>query len=471
MPITPLTINRPIPFGFHRDGAYAAAEMRQKCVAIVGTPGSGKTVVEQCFVAGLARCPDALVWPIDLSSGGLTNPWLNPWLDGDMAIPVLDWCAFTRDEAVTMTRVALEIIDARRLAYRRLMRQHNTDKVPCSPAVPAIYILLDEGKEATGITGNPELIRNLITIADKGRAVAVRIIITGVRGTSETIPKEMMADIGARLAMRVAEDNELAHVLGWKVKFNARDFPYPGCGLWRDDLAGAPQRFRSFDLHRPSSIETIALACETWRPALDEPSAAVPSGHLYASRWDRALPILQGSLHDGGPAHPGPSEPGSPVGPLAHLSRPGPPAAHRSEPPTRPGSPGPAGRLDLAGLDAKIAKARRLIHLDKAGAPERVESEWERLAAQLGDDRAAGGEGWGGDPAPGPKTVMIGIVDRAGRDGISGPKVHAALVEASVDVSARTVYRWLNEATQTSPPDVVDAGYGAYVTPRWRTDK
>ncbi len=461
MPIEPLTINRPIPFGYHRDGTYAAAEMRQKCVAIVGTPGSGKTVVEQCFVAGLVRCPDALVWPIDLSSGGLTNPWLNPWLDGDMATPVLDWCAFTRDEAVIMTRVALEIIAARRLAYRRHMRRADTDIVPCSPDIPAIYILLDEGKEATGVRGNPELISNLITIADKGRAVAVRIIITGLRATSETIPKEMMADIGARVGMKVAEENELAHLLGWKVKFNARDYPYPGCGLWRDDLAGAPQRFRSFDLSKPSSIERIALACEPWRPVLDEPSAAVPSGHLYETRWDRALPILQGSLHDGGPMSPGSGGPGSPVGPAARVS-PVPPAAHRSEPQARAGSPGPAhptGRLDLAGLDAKIAKARRMIHLDKAAAPRHVDAEWERLAAQLGDDRAAGGEGWadarpdGGRPDA--RTRVGQIVAEFQPGGISAPKILAALRAEGYDTGRSTVYEWLNA-------DCVDGGYGAW---------
>jgi hypothetical protein len=460
----PLSINGPIPFGRHRDGTYASAAMRQKCVAIVGTPGSGKTVVEQAFVAGLVRCPDALVWPIDLSNGGLTNPWLGPWLDGDMESPVLDWCAFDIDEALLMTEAALQIIDVRRLAYRRLMRARNTDKLPCSHDLPAIYLLLDEGKEATGTTGNQQLIRNLIRIADKGRAVAVRIIITALRGTSETIPKEMMADIGARLAMNVAEDNELAHVLGWKVKYNARDFPYEGCGLWRDANGGAPQRFRSFDLSQPSSIERIASACERWRPALDEPSASVPLGSLYESRWDRALPILQdGGLADTWPASPQASPQASPRG-----EPPASPAVRARRP--SPASPrvSPAGSVDVA---AAIEAARRDINLRQATTPRRVDTEWERLAEHLADDRAAGGEGWGADPEPDPKTLMLGILDRAGTAGMSGPKMHAALAAAGIDVSPRTVYRWLNDATETDPPAVVDAGYGAYVAAQWRTDK
>lgn len=471
----PLTIGRPIPFGYNRDGTHAAAEMRQKCVAIVGTPGSGKTVVEQCFLAGLVRCPDALVWPIDLSNGGLTNPWLGPWLDGDMATPVLDWCAFTTDEALTMSEMALQVIDYRRTVYRPLMRRHNTDKIPCSHDLPAIYILLDEGKEATGISGNQQLIRNLIRIADKGRAVAVRIIITGLRATSETIPKEMMADIGARLAMNVAEDNELAHILGWKVKYNARDFPYQGCGLWRDSLGGAPQRFRSFDLSKPSSIERIAMACEPWRPALDEPSASVGLGSEYLTRWERAVPLLRAGEPDEPPLPPSPPVGlASPTEPPTWASPAAPERARPASPPTHL-SPG-MGRSIQAGSDevaAKIAHARRVIGRRDATIPDRVDAEWARLAAELGDDRAAGGEGWADDEPspPDPKAIMHGVVDQAGPVGISGPKVHAALAAAGIDVSPRTVYRWLNEAGETSPPTIVDAGYGAYVALRWRTGK
>lgn len=466
----PLTIGRPIPFGYNRDGTYAAAEMRQKCVAIVGTPGSGKTVVEQCFLAGLVRCPDALVWPIDLSNGGLTNPWLGPWLDGDMASPVLDWCAFTIDEALTMTEMALQVIDYRRTVYRRLMRRHDDDKLPCSHEIPAIYILLDEGKEATGISGNQQLIRNLIRIADKGRAVAVRIIITGLRATSETIPKEMMADIGARLAMNVAEDNELAHILGWKVKYNARDFPYQGCGLWRDSLGGAPQRFRSFDLSKPSSIERIAMACEPWRPALDEPSASVGLGSEYLARWERAVPLLRA----GEPDEPWPvNQP--PAGQLNWPVRP-PVNQPLNQPVNRSGGPvqnspvqgvnqavnhglnQPVNRSIQAGSDevaAKIAHARRVIGRRDATAPDRVDAEWARLAAELGDDRAAGGEGWADDVATDPRARIRQLLAVAGEDGMSGPKIRETLATEGHDVPTTTLYRWLNA-------DAVDGGYGAW---------
>lgn len=469
MTVEPLTVNQPIPFGYNRDGTYAAAEMRQKCVAIVGTPGSGKTVVEQCFLAGLVRCPDALVWPIDLSNGGLTNPWLGPWLDGDMASPVLDWCAFDIGEALTMSEMALQIIDYRRTVYRRLMRRYDDDKLPCSHEIPAIYILLDEGKEATGITGNQRLIRNLIRIADKGRAVAVRIIITGLRATSETIPKEMMADIGARLAMNVAEDNELAHILGWKVKYNARDFPYAGCGLWRDSLGGAPQRFRSFDLSKPSSIERIAMACEPWRPALDEPSASVGLGSEYLARWERAVPLLRAGEPDE-PGEPWPASPGrgEPVSPPTWTA-PGSPNWARTPSPQQvsPAHPSPgvspmAGRSLQAGSDevaAKIAHARRVIGRRDATAPDRVDAEWARLAAELGDDRAAGGEGWTDAVATDPRTRMLDLLAEAGPAGVSGPKIHATLEAAGMHVALRTVYRWLAE-------DAVDGGYGSYIHPR-----
>lgn len=443
--LEPLTILEPIPFGRHRDGTPAAASMREQCVAIVGTPGSGKTVVEQCFIAGLVRCPDALVWPIDMSNGGLTNPWLNPWLDGDMPRPVLDWPAYTAAEALAMTDAALRIIDARRLAYRRLMRHHNTDKLPVSHDIPAIYLLLDEGKEATGVTGNQKLIRNLIRIADKGRAVAVRIIITGLRGTSEVIPTEMMADIGARICMRIAAPQEMNHVLGWQMKYNPRDYPYPGCGLWRPGLdAGAPDRFRSFDLSKPATIERIAWACEPWRPSLDEPSLAALGPHLgelYLSRWERARALL---LSD---------DLGEPSGSLVS------PAGESPPSPTHLGSPpaAGAGSPGLTAMAQAVNRAKRAVNAQRLTGP-RVDQAWAQLADQLDADRAAGGPGWfDPDPTAGadPRERMRELLDTAGPAGTSGPKLQEALAAEGHDVPTATLYRWLNA-------DAVDGGYGAW---------
>lgn len=441
----PLTINGPIPFGRHRDGTVAAAAMRQKCVAVVGTPGSGKTVVEQCFVAGLARCPDALIWMVDMSNGGLANPWLNPWLDQDMATPVVDWVALSQAEALTMCDAANQIIDSRRLAYRQWMRRNNTDKLPVCFEVPAIYLLLDEGKEATGAAGNQRLVRALIKIADKGRGMAVRIIITGLRGTAEVIPSEMMADIGARLVMNVASDAELNHVLGWKQKYNARDFPYPGCGLWRPGLDGsAPQRFRSFDLSEPSSIESIAYACEPWRPALDEPSLAGLSAQVrdaYVSRWERAVPVLTGAV---------PDEPAS-----AHL---GTPPQMSQGPVSLPELPGSVLGVDLPAMIRRIQGAPQRVRRAQAAermVGERLDHAWADLAGRLDDDRAGGGEGWNDDAATEPRARMRQLLAAAGPDGMSGPKIRDVLSGEGHDVPMTTLYRWL-------AADADDGGYGVW---------
>ena len=139
--LTPLTLNGPIPFGVHRDGTVAAAEMRQRNAAVVGELGSGKTTVEHNLTAGLVRCPDCIVWMIDLGGGGLAMPWLNPWLDGDMRTPVVDWVAAELDEALLMTGMAVEIILHRRRVYRQLMKSRDVDKLPVDSHVPGIYIV------------------------------------------------------------------------------------------------------------------------------------------------------------------------------------------------------------------------------------------------------------------------------------------------------------------------------------------
>src|SRR2546425_8816271 len=153
----PLSISGPISFGWHRDDTIAAAEMRQRCVLVVGDTGSGKSVVLQNINAGLVRCPDVLVWHIDLGGAGMSLPWLGPWLDGEARRPVVDWVAPDVDEALAMTETALGIIQRRRVAYRRATRRADVDMLPLTPRLPRLYIVPDEGAEARGITPSPKL--------------------------------------------------------------------------------------------------------------------------------------------------------------------------------------------------------------------------------------------------------------------------------------------------------------------------
>lgn len=455
----PLTVNRPIPFGTHSDGTPAAAELRARCALVVGETGSGKTVTLQNFQAGLLRCPDALVFNIDLGGGGLALPWLGPWLDGDMARPGIDWLAPTVEEARIMARWCVDVILRRRVAYRAHMRAQNVDKLPITPQIPAIYVVIDEGGESVGLGADLELTALLTKIDELGRGVGVRKVISTLRATSELIPTRSMRQIGIRIGMQVADETELAYLFGYRHRFDPADTPHKGCGLWRDGLTGKVRPFRSYDLTEPDRIGRIAAACEPWRPDIDEGSLTPAAARVWAERWDRVRPWLNGD--DEAQASPGSAG----LADLAPSPTASPPSPTRVSP-----AAGPLDGLDMGLLDSKLAAAKRAL-LAEQTSPGDVAQAWAALAGRLADDRAAGGEGWGATPGPDPKALMLDILRQAGAAGMSGPRMHAALAAAGVEVSPRTVYRWLNDATANTPPTVVDAGYGAYVAPQWRTDK
>jgi len=437
----PLTINGPIPFGRHRDGTVAAAQMRFACVAIVGEPNSGKTILEHNLCCGLIRCPDALVWMVDLSRGGLANAYLNPLVDGDVTTPPVDWIATDPGEAHAMTQAACDIIGRRRAVYRQWMKQRRTDKLPLTHDLPAIYILIDEGKKVTGARADLKLLAKIIQVADEGRAMGVRLVITGLRGTSEVIPSELMADIGCRIGMSVASAAEANYLFGWNHRPNPRDTPYPGCGLWRHGLGGPPTPFRSYDLSDPTRIARLAVACEPWRPTLDEPSLDGLAPELrewYLSRWERAAESL--------------GEPAGSGGPAAQVSHPS--GRVVSQSPSRPMSA--LDRLAaMPSLDQALNRVRR-ARTAEGLTGERLDERWADLAAQLGDDRAAGGEGWADDGvATEPRARMLQLVDAAGGNGVSGPKLREALAAEGHDVPMTTLYRWLKA-------DAVDGGYSVW---------
>src|SRR5699024_7870946 len=115
-----------IPIGVHPNGDIAEAPAREESWLIVGKKGSGKTTTLHGITATVGMCSDALVWHIDLNGGGMSQPWLDLWLQGKLDRPPVDWAAPTIDEAIKMTRAAIRIAKHRKTAYRALKRTHNT---------------------------------------------------------------------------------------------------------------------------------------------------------------------------------------------------------------------------------------------------------------------------------------------------------------------------------------------------------
>lgn len=406
-----LSGNGPIPIGRHRDGTVAEVTVREACTMVVSETGGGKSNYLHTLTAGYVRCPDILVWHVDLGGAGLALPWIAPWLDSGLAgQPVVDWVAPTVAEAVTMTEMALQIIMRRRVAYRRLMTQANTDVVPCTHDLPQIRIINDETAEAAGVAASPRLRDNLVRIIQLGRAAGVRVDLSALRATNTVLPTDAERQIRVRAMFGVEDEAEVGHALGWTTRLSLGAATHPGVGWWRPGRAGAIRAFRTPHTAKPATIAAIARQCQDRRPALDPASLAVPLRDAYLSRWDRVVPLLDDDTDTQNLA------PARPV-----TSR---------------------GGVDLGVLDAKIATAR----LSTMPA-EVVDGRFAALAEQLEDDRA---DRW---------AQAAAILDRAGPDGMSGAALAQALADAGQPVPSQSLYDWLGRAA-------VKVRHGQYVAPR-----
>lgn len=445
-----LSINRPLPFGRHRDGTTAQAALRQSCVMVVSETGGGKTNFLHTVQADLVRCPDVLSWVIDLGGAGLALPWVAPWLDGEADRPVVDWVAPDLDEALWMTTFAIQIIKQRRAAYRHLLKAADSDLLPVTHGVPAIVISIDETAEAAGLSANPALQQNIVRIIQLGRAVAVRVVLSGLRATSSVLPIDAQRQIGVRAVFGVGDEAEIGHALGWRAKLDLGAAPYPGAGWWRDGTSGPIQVFRTPHTAKPSTIAAIAAACVDRRPALDGPSMAGGDGRLaaaYVARWERVVPLLTGDAQDV-PAVAAAGRFGQQG--VADLGRP------VAGSPDMTSSSGGTGGYDADAVQRKLRTARAEQARDRlAGMPdEYARKEAERLLGELEDERVAPEE----TPAADPRGRMRELLDAAGAAGISGPKLLDQLHAEGLQVARSTMYEWLKK-------DAVDLGYGRLVAP------
>lgn len=317
---SPLTINSPLPIGLYRDGSVTEIPLRWVCALIVGQVGSGKTNLLQVLNAGLVRCPDVLVWHIDVAGAGLALPWVLPWAEGRADRPAVDWLAPTVDEVDLMTRMALEIIGTRKSAYRQRMRAANDDKIPVGPDVPQIVIVVDEVAEL------PDRLKDrLESISNTGRAAGVRLVTCALRATSDYITPGVKKHAAVRIGQRVSDEEELAFLFGWGARVSPDDAPFEGCGHVTP-AAGqiTPRPYRAYRI-TPDDIDVIAVECAPLRPVLDEVSASVPSGAAYVDRWQRTLPVLLGQdapVPAGGVSLTAAGEPAGPSSPWTPSSSP-----------------------------------------------------------------------------------------------------------------------------------------------------
>jgi hypothetical protein len=471
----PWTVNRPLPIGRYRDLAEVEIDLLDTIAIIIGQIGSGKTNLLQVINAALVRCVDTIVWHIDLNGGGMSSPWAGRWLDEPGApLPAIDWIATTIEEAIRLTEAAIAIGDARKRGYRARMRKVNDDKLPIDAHVPEIVIVLDEGAEAVGSRGNTRLAKNIDKIITTGRAMRVRLILTGVRATGDVLSNpNLRVQAGTRIAMNGSDDAEIAYLTDWHRGASSEDTV--AAGDFHIQVPGVKglRVGRSYRI-KPDQIAQVNQLVQPWRPRLDQLSAAAAGPYGYEERWQRYRSVMTSQDTD---PREDPDMTQQPAG--AELS------------------PHEALRQAQAALAARIAEMGTQPDSDQAhdigDGEDGPEKDWDGalhqlLVAEYGPDY----ESMAGPPTPPPtesdgdddtaaaaeaaaeaagdvhpaRARLLPVLREAGDHGLSPRALHARFQVEGLGVTRQSLHRWLREEIDAGTVRQVRRGiYAAVINP------
>lgn len=415
--LAPLSVNDALPIGVRADGTVCSVNLRFACGVLVGQVGSGKSNTLNVLVHQLSRCTDTVVWAIDLSGGGrMPRPWLRPWQAGQAPRPVIDWVANSEQEAVLLCQAAVSIINGRTAAYQQLMADANDDKLPVSPSVPQIVIVVDEFADL------PSKVKELLTtISNTGRGAGVRLMTCVLRATGMEIPRQIVVQASERIAMRLSDESEAQYLFdrGWSTRLDVGVATVPGTG-WVASGGRSPALFKAWRID-PNRITEVAAAVARLRPALDEVSVRL-AGPAYPGRWERTLPLM----------FPGGGQP-APVRREATAES---TVATIVEPTTEQGE---TVNLDESAkrLEAAREAARRAREEAEARQSE-PEPDWSVPEGWLAEASASG-------PAPSlpPRVRMRQLVQEHRRDGIGPRAVWQTLQSEGHGTAEQTVITWM----------------------------
>lgn len=285
------SINEPKTLGDYRDSTPVTAKLRETSAVVIGMRGSGKTTVLHglTWVSGMNR--DALTWHMDLNGGGLSQPWLAPWLDGTTDRPAIDWAAGDLEEALAMSEVMLAILKDRKTTYAHLKLDSDSGLMPVGDglmAPVAIQLLLDEGAEALSPQQRDPLKKqlrdNVEEIQRIGRDGAGNVLASSLRATQDMVAPNIVRQATLRIGMLFEDEAEYNYLYGWSFPYGLDDLHGVGTGFIK--TMGAPVRPWKAGNLRPSLIRKGAVHMANHRPDLDAAGVAVGS-EVYAGRLER----------------------------------------------------------------------------------------------------------------------------------------------------------------------------------------
>ncbi|MEV6416095.1 FtsK/SpoIIIE domain-containing protein [Kribbella sp. NPDC051718] len=227
----PASIKDPFTVGVWEDGTDVSASMLRKHVLIGGATDSGKSGLLNVILGRLAECSDAIVWGIDLKEGMELAPWAK----------VLNLLATNNDQAAGLLRAGVAELE-RRAAF--LAEQGIREWTPTSSA-PALVIMIDEYAELS-----PAARKLADSIARRGRAVAVTLLVATQRPTQKTMGdgSAIRSQMNIRFCLRVVERGDVDLILGagsLTAGWDTTGFDAPGKFLMRAPGHDTPRRARA----------------------------------------------------------------------------------------------------------------------------------------------------------------------------------------------------------------------------------
>jgi S-DNA-T family DNA segregation ATPase FtsK/SpoIIIE len=283
----PATINKPLGVGRHDNGQEFKALFREVAVMIVGVRDSGKSNLMSVLIAQIARCPDALIFVIDLKGGRMARPWLVPWLLGRSPRPVIDWLATTREEAEIMLDALIAAGQA------RAEDGEGGEKITPSRVNPAVFLFVDETAIMTGHgireggISNSKIATKLAVIAETFRSEAIDPVVAALRSNVDIMGSTALkAQSTLRFGLRVNEpqDGQSVFPNDEAAAKALSKITEQGAGMARvGSRITPPIQFYRITLERCIHVAQLTGA---WRPKPDQVLLDA-FGEAYEGRWDR----------------------------------------------------------------------------------------------------------------------------------------------------------------------------------------
>lgn len=270
----PASIKDPVTVGVWEDGTDVTVSLLRQHVLIGGMTDSGKSGLLNVILARFAECRDVLVWGVDLKEGMEFTPWRK----------TLHRLAVNTREAEILISDAVGELE-RRAAF---LADKGLRVWEPSPDAPALAVVIDEYAELS-----PKARRLVDSIARRGRAVAVTLVIATQRPSQKTMGEgtAIRSQLNVRFCLQVRERADVDLILGqgMQAAWDTTGFDAPGKFLMVAPGHNSPRRARAYLIADKAVTQTANQHAKPGNITAQTNSAgssATATGEHYTARQD-----------------------------------------------------------------------------------------------------------------------------------------------------------------------------------------